>query len=101
MHLNSYGYEDLSDDEVERFERAFNEEGDEEAFRHLFGPEKIVGQIQHFLYCVTTPTADVRRITGEPRGEAAGRTRRHAPLIRARQAARTPTAVSPQPTKRG
>jgi hypothetical protein len=50
MHLNGYGYEDLSDDELERFERAFNEEGDEEAFCHLFGPEKIVEQIPHFLY---------------------------------------------------
>jgi hypothetical protein len=49
MHLNGYGYEDLSDAELERFERAFNEDGDEEAFCHLFGPEKIVDQIPHFL----------------------------------------------------
>ena len=40
MHLNGYGYEDLSDDELKRFERAFNEEGDEEAFCHIFGPER-------------------------------------------------------------
>jgi hypothetical protein len=35
MHLNGYGYSELSHDELERFERAF-EEGDEEAFCHLF-----------------------------------------------------------------
>jgi hypothetical protein len=48
MHLNGYGYEDLSDAERERFERALNDDGDEEAFCHLFGPEKIVDQIPHF-----------------------------------------------------
>jgi hypothetical protein len=49
MHLNGYGHDGLSETEAERFERAF-EDGDEEAFCHLFGPEKIVEQIPHFLY---------------------------------------------------
>jgi hypothetical protein len=49
MHLNGYGHSELSHDELERFERAF-EEGDEEAFCHLFGPDKIIEQIPHFLY---------------------------------------------------
>jgi hypothetical protein len=49
MHLNGYGHEELSDAEAERFEQAF-EGGDEEAFCHLFGADKIVDQIPHFLY---------------------------------------------------
>lgn len=49
IHLNGYGHEGLSDAELRRFERAF-EEGDEEDFCRLFGPEKIVEQIPHFLY---------------------------------------------------
>jgi hypothetical protein len=49
MHLNGYGHEGLSEAEAKRFERAF-EDGDEEAFCHLFGPEKIVEQIPRFLY---------------------------------------------------
>ena len=49
MHLNRYGHSELSGAELRRFERAF-EEGDEDAFCHLFGPEKIVEQIPHFLY---------------------------------------------------
>lgn len=49
MHLNGYGHSELSGAELRRFERAF-EEGDEDAFCHLFGPEKIVEQIPHFLY---------------------------------------------------
>jgi hypothetical protein len=50
MHLNGYGHEGLSEAELERFERAVNEDGDEEAFCHIFGPEKIVEQIPQFLY---------------------------------------------------
>ena len=50
MHLNGYGHDGLSDAELERFERAFEDEGDEEAFCRLFGPEKIVEQIPQFLY---------------------------------------------------
>ena len=49
IHLNGYGHEGLPDAELRRFERAF-EEGDEEDFCRLFGPEKIVEQIPHFLY---------------------------------------------------
>ncbi len=50
MHLNGYGHDALSDAELKRFERAFDDEGDEEAFCRLFGPEKIVEQIPQFLY---------------------------------------------------
>jgi hypothetical protein len=50
MHLNGYGHETLSDAERQRFERAFEDEGDEEAFCHLFGPEQMVEQIPPFLY---------------------------------------------------
>jgi hypothetical protein len=50
MHLNGYGHEALSEAELERFQRALNEDGDEEAFCHIFGPEKIVEQIPQFLY---------------------------------------------------
>jgi hypothetical protein len=49
MHLNGYGHSELSPAELRRFERAF-EGGDQEAFCHLFGPEKMLEQIPHFLY---------------------------------------------------
>jgi hypothetical protein len=39
MHLNGYGHSELSGAELRRFERAF-EEGDEDAFCHLFGPDR-------------------------------------------------------------
>lgn len=47
--LNGYGYESLSEIERRRFEKAF-EDGDEAAFCHLFGPEKIPPQVPGFLY---------------------------------------------------
>ncbi len=46
--LNGYGHQYLDDDERVRFERAFNA-GDEEAFTHLFGPDKIVDALGEFL----------------------------------------------------
>ena len=47
--LNGYAYESLSEIERRRFEKAF-EDGDERAFCHLFGPEKIPPHIPGFLY---------------------------------------------------
>lgn len=47
--LNGYAYEWLSEIEGRRFEKAF-EDGDERAFCHLFGPEKIPPHMPSFLY---------------------------------------------------
>jgi hypothetical protein len=49
MHLNGYGHDTLSDVELERFERAFEDDGDEEAFCHLFGADQLIEQIPPFL----------------------------------------------------
>jgi len=46
--LNGYGHQYLDDDERVRFEQAF-EGGDEEAFVHLFGPDKIADVLGEFL----------------------------------------------------
>jgi hypothetical protein len=46
--LNGYAYESLSSNERKRWDKAF-EKGDEEAYTHLFGPEKIPGEIGQFL----------------------------------------------------
>jgi hypothetical protein len=46
--LNGYGHQYLDDDERVRFEHAFDA-GDEEAFVHLFGPEKIADVLGEFL----------------------------------------------------
>jgi len=46
--LNGYGYQGLSEFDRKRFESAYDA-GDEEAFCHLFGPEKIVDNLGEFL----------------------------------------------------
>ncbi len=46
--LNGYGHQYLDEDERARFEAAFDA-GDEEAFVHLFGPEKIAEVVGEFL----------------------------------------------------
>lgn len=46
--LNGYGHQYLDDDERRRYEAAFDA-GDEDAFVHLFGPEKIVDGLGEFL----------------------------------------------------
>ncbi|HWC12625.1 MAG TPA: hypothetical protein VG455_15555 [Acidimicrobiales bacterium] len=46
--LNGYGHQYLDEDERARFEHTFNA-GDEEAFVHLFGPEKIADVLGEFL----------------------------------------------------
>jgi hypothetical protein len=46
--LNSYGYQYLSEAEPEVFQAAY-EAGDEQAFCHLFGAEKIVDSMGEFL----------------------------------------------------
>ncbi len=46
--LNGYGHQYLDDDERVRFEEAFNG-GDEDAFVHLFGPDKIADVLGEFL----------------------------------------------------
>jgi hypothetical protein len=45
--LNNYGYEELDEVEQARLDAAY--EHDEEAFVHLFGPEKLVGGLAGFL----------------------------------------------------
>jgi hypothetical protein len=48
--LNGYAYERLSKEETAFFERHFNAEGDDHReFCELFGPEKILGELDHFL----------------------------------------------------
>jgi hypothetical protein len=47
--LNGYGHESLSEIELRRFEKAF-EDGDEQAFCHLFGAKKIPSHLPAFLY---------------------------------------------------
>ncbi|MGH2742188.1 MAG: hypothetical protein ACRDN8_06825 [Thermoleophilaceae bacterium] len=46
--LNGYGHSSLDRDERRRFEAAY-EAGDEQAFCHLFGPEKIPEHLGEFL----------------------------------------------------
>jgi len=46
--LNGYGPNALGQAEHRRWEKAFDS-GDEEAFCHLFGPERIVGHLSEFL----------------------------------------------------
>src|SRR2546421_1463253 len=46
--LNGYAYQSLSGFEKKRWEKAFNN-GDEEAFCKLFGPDKIVENYGEFL----------------------------------------------------
>lgn len=46
--LDSYGYTSLSEAEAKRFKAAFDA-GDEEAFCHLFGPEKVPPHLGEFL----------------------------------------------------
>lgn len=46
--LNGYGHGYLGEGELRRFEEAYAA-GDEEAFCHLFGPEKIVQVLDEFL----------------------------------------------------
>jgi hypothetical protein len=46
--LDGYGYTSLSDADARRWKAAFDA-GDEEAFCHLFRPEKIPGQLSEFL----------------------------------------------------
>lgn len=46
--LNGYAYQSLSEVEHKRWESAFDE-GDEEAYTALFGPDKIPGEIGQFL----------------------------------------------------
>jgi len=46
--LNSYAYDSLGKSEQKRWRTAFDA-GDEEAYCHLFGPEKIVDQLGEFL----------------------------------------------------
>ncbi len=46
--LNGYGHQYLDDVERSRFEHAFDG-GDEDAFVHLFGPEKIADVLGEFL----------------------------------------------------
>lgn len=51
--LNSYGHLSLDSDELERFEAAYGGDGaspgDEDAFVHLFGAEKVVANLGEFL----------------------------------------------------
>ncbi len=46
--LNGYAYMDLDEADLKRFEAAMND-GDDEAFCHLFGPEYILGHLGEFL----------------------------------------------------
>ena len=46
--LNSYAYDSLDEVEQKRWRKAFDD-GDEEAFTKLFGPDKIVAQLGEFL----------------------------------------------------
>ena len=46
--MNGYGYESLSELERRRWQQAFDA-GDERAFTHLFGPEKIAQEVGQFL----------------------------------------------------
>jgi hypothetical protein len=46
--LNGYAYESLDERERKQWETAF-EDGDEQAFTKLFGPEKIVEHLGAFL----------------------------------------------------
>ncbi len=46
--LNSYAYDSLEGPEQERWRKAFDD-GDEEAFCHLFGPDKIPEHLGEFL----------------------------------------------------
>ena len=46
--LDGYAYSSLDDGERRRWEEAF-ESGDEQAFCHLFGPEKIAEHVEEFL----------------------------------------------------
>lgn len=48
LSLNRYGYSSLSEPERRRFEAAY-EAGDEQAFCHLFGPEKIPEYLGSFF----------------------------------------------------
>jgi len=48
-HLNTYGYEGLEPDERRRWEGAYEAGGDEEAFTHLFGADKITENLGGFL----------------------------------------------------
>jgi len=49
-YLNGYGHERLSATEAARFERSYNAEGEEHrAFCDLFGPERIVENLDSFL----------------------------------------------------
>ncbi len=48
LSLNRYAYSSLSEPERRRFEAAY-EAGDEQAFCHLFGPEKIPEHLGSFL----------------------------------------------------
>ena len=48
--LNGYGYQWLSKKEAALFDRHYNAEGDAHRdFCQLFGPEKILGELDHFL----------------------------------------------------
>ena len=46
--LNSYAYDSLDEVEQRRWRKAFDD-GDEEAFTKLYGPDKIVGHLGEFL----------------------------------------------------
>jgi hypothetical protein len=46
--LNSYAYDSLDEVEQKRWRKAFDD-GDEEAFTKLYGPDKIVGHLGEFL----------------------------------------------------
>ena len=46
--LNGYGHQSLDDDERERWEAAYDA-GDEDAFVHLFGTDKIITNLGEFL----------------------------------------------------
>lgn len=49
-HLNGYGYDSLSKEEGELFDKYYNAEGEEHReFCQLFGPDKIVGELGMFL----------------------------------------------------
>jgi hypothetical protein len=46
--MNSYAYDSLDEVEQKRWRKAFDD-GDEEAFTKLYGPDKIVGHLGEFL----------------------------------------------------
>ena len=46
--LDDYAYSSLSTAEQARWQKAYDE-GDEQAYRHLFGPERIVEHLGSFL----------------------------------------------------